>query len=674
MTGEPSEEQLQSSDPEVRRQAVQRLSLFPTLNTKDRILVALADADWRVRREAISLASQVTDPEALVDELLPIVAQAKNIGLRNSAIEVLGLIGQRMAARFAAALDCADEGARKFIVEAMGKTCDPSMIEHLAALVGGSDTNAAAAAVEALVSIGGARSEAILRVHLDTPDLFLRIAIVEGLTRLGANIPWRELQPAVEDAIVRRISAELLGRTGDPEALELLLDMVVDASSQASTAAIRAVAELVVMSSTLREAMCDRWTASDEPMRKALYEALVDGDVRTREAAAFLAVLCRDETSVEAVLHAIADDVANPATLAALRGWGPGLVEPLLMLRQGDSRTRSMALQLAAELGADHHDRLPGVTLKRIRHALDSGIESPLAEMRAAAAESLKWWGDEKDCESLVAILQSGTETERAAARTALLAMLERLPDSIELAMRKVDMHGPGGAEIAQVLSSLNTPSAIAALKRGLKSNRARTRRAVVQSLAAAQGSNVAELIGYAVADEDVDVQIAAVRSLGRMCTHVAAAPLSTALASPFPAIRAEAALALGHKGADGAVDSIRALLQDHESVVVAAAVDALGLLGDDAVADAIDVAANHEDDEVFQAGLRAAATLPASSALAHLERGLAHSSWHVRIVAVDLLGGMETSAARKVLSRALSCERDAMVKHAIQACLQRES
>ena len=141
-----------------------------------------------------------------------------NIGLRNAAIEVLGMVAQGRADKFIKACEGAGEGGRKFLVEAMGKTRDPQMIDHLESLVLGSDANVAAAAVEALVCIGGARAEALLKERLSTPHLFLRISIVEGLTRLGTRVPWAELQPAVEDAIVRRISAELLGRTGEPQA------------------------------------------------------------------------------------------------------------------------------------------------------------------------------------------------------------------------------------------------------------------------------------------------------------------------------------------------------------------------------------------------------------------------------------------------------------------------
>jgi HEAT repeat protein len=239
VTSDRLEEALHSADPDVRRQAVHRMSLRPQGTPLDQIVDALSDRDWRVRREAISLAAQTREKDALIDALFARLVETDNIGLRNAAIEVLGMVAQGQAEKFVKACQGAGEGAQKFLIEAMGKTRDPQMIDHLESLVRGSDANVAAAAVEALVRIGGARAEGLLREHLSTQHLFLRISIVEGLTRLGTRVPWGELEPAVEDAIVRRISAELLGRTGEPHALEFLLELATDASPQTSSAALR---------------------------------------------------------------------------------------------------------------------------------------------------------------------------------------------------------------------------------------------------------------------------------------------------------------------------------------------------------------------------------------------------------------------------------------------------
>lgn len=673
MTGDRLEQELSSADPDVRRQAVYRMSLRPQGTPLSQILDALSDTDWRVRREAIPLAAQTDEKDALVDALLARLVETDNIGLRNAAIEVLGMVAQGKAEKFVRASEGVCDGAQKFLVEAMGKTRDPQMIDHLESLVQGPDANVAAAAVEALVRIGGARAESILKERLSTPHLFLRISILEGLTRMGTRVPWSELEPAVEDAIVRRISAELLGRTGDPQALEFLLDLATDASPQTSSAALRAIAELADDVEVDRGDLVDRLSASNDSFRRALHEALLHGDTATRQGAGYLAVLCRDENSLEAVLQAIADDVVHPDTVDALRRWSSSLIEPLLMLRRGESRVWAIALELAAELSYRHLEQVPPGTRDRIRSLIERDLTDGTDAVRAAAAESLRWWGDRRDCRALVECLSSTSHHVRAAATSALEALTKRVPAAVEEALKEADLDGPGGADIAHVLSRLNSDGAVELLKRGLHSSDPRTRRAVVQALAMANASDLAQLVGYAVADEDIDVQIAAVRTLGQMSATQANAPLRTALDSPFPSIRAEAALALGRRNASDAIVRIRALLEDKEPVVISAALDALACLGDSEVAAAVDRALSHSNDEVFQAGLRAAGTLPARDAERFVSRGLEHPAWNVRMLAIKLLLELDTEHTRALLVQALANESDSMVRHTIESGLQPE-
>lgn len=673
MNGDQLDRALHSHDPDVRREAVYRMSLRPERAPLIQVLDALSDRDWRVRREAISLASQTQDKDELIDALLKRVVETDNIGLRNAAIEVLGMIGQGRADRFARACARAGEGARKFLAEAMGKTRDPQMIDHLEALLRGADVNAAAAAVEALVRIGGARAEALIRERLPTRDLFLRVSIVEGLTRLGTRVPWDELAPAVEDAIVRRISAELLGRTGDPQVLDFLLELSADSSPQTSSAAIRAIAELAAAAEVSQTELIDRLNASNDSFRQVVHEALLHGDTPTRQGAAYLAVLCRNESSLEAVIQAIADDVASPETVEALREWGIALIDPLLMLRRGEPRVWAIALELAAALSYGHRDEVPDAVRDRIRSLIERDLTDATDAVRAASAESLRWWGDLRDCRALVECLDSPSHLVRAAATRALEALSKRVPAAVEEALQQADLDGPGGADVAHVLSRLDSSSAIELLKRGLHAGNPRTRRAAIQALAMANSADLAQLIGYAIADEDIDVQIAAVRTLGQLGTSEANAPLCTALDSPFASIRAEAALALGRRDASSAIPRVRMLLDDEEPIVVAAALDALALLGDSEVATAVERALSHPDNEIFQAGLRAARTMRTQDAESFVSRGLEHSAWNVRMLAVKLLLDLDTERARELLNEALEGESDSMVRNAIESGLQPE-
>ncbi len=661
---------LHSVDPDVRRQAVHNLSLRPAGTSLEQILEALGDEDWRVRREAIALAASSEHRRELVSSLIERIASTENIGLRNAGIEVLGLVGQGAAGEFSVACESASPGARKFLIEAMGKTRDPEMVDSLEGLIRGSDTNAGAAAVEALVRIGGPRAEALLEEHLATPELFLRIAVVEGLTRLGTRVPWARLRPAVEDALVRRISAELLGRTSDPQALDFLLELASDTSPQTSFSAIRALGQLTSEADTGRDGVVERLSASRESLRHALYEGLLHGDTPTRRAAAYISVLCRDEASLEAVLHAIADDVACQDTIDALRAWGAVLVEPLLMQRRAEGRVWALALSLAAELSHTHETDLPSETRDRVRSIIERELIEGSEETQAASAEGLRWWGEARDCRALVQCLNSNTHRVRSAATASLEFLVDRVPETVENALHDADLEGPGGADIAVVLSRLGSAAAVEVLKRGLHSKDARTRRASVQALAMANATDVAELIGYAIVDEDIDVQVAAVRTLGQMSTPKANGPLRTALESPFPTIRAEAALALGRRDAEGAIPQIRALLHDDQPVVVAAALDALAWLEDSEVAFAVDQALQHADDEIFQAGLRAASTLPTRDAEHRLARGVNHAEWHVRMLAIKLLLDLDTDRSRAALGKALETEADPMVRHAIESGL----
>jgi HEAT repeat protein len=664
-----------SADPDVRRQAVHRMSLHPKGTPLAQVLEALSDSDWRVRREAIALAAaQTSDKQSLVDALIDRVVTTDNIGLRNAAIEVLGMIAQGQAERFGVACDRAEPGGRKFLVEAMGKTRDPQMVPNLEDILRGDDANAAAAAVEALVCIGGTRSEELLMERLPTSDLFLRTSIVEGLTRLGTHVPWSELQPAVEDAIVRRISAELLGRTGDPQALEFLLELATDASPQTSSAALRAIATLAQQAESDREEIVERLAASTDSFRLALHESLLHGDTPTRQGASYLAVLCRDDSSLEAVLHAVADDVVGSEVIEALRTWGPQLVDALLMFHTGEPRVWAIALELAAELTDRYSSEVTPAVRDRVRGLIERDLIDAPDSVKAAAAESLRWWSDPRDCRTLVSCLDSESFAVRAAATSALEFLVSRVPEAVETALASADLDGPGGADIAQVLSRLGSDRAVDVLKRGLHAGDARTRRAVVQALAMANATDVAELIGYAIADEDIDVQIAAVRTLGQMTTREANMPLQTALDSPFAPIRAEAALALGQRDVSNAIPRIRELLEDDEPVVAAAALDALAWLRDDVVAQAATRALESDNLEMFQAGLRAARTLPTNHAEPLVALGLEHPAWNVRMLAVKLLLELDSASARERLERASEAETDGMVRHAIESGLQSEA
>ncbi|MGC4065548.1 MAG: HEAT repeat domain-containing protein [Polyangiaceae bacterium] len=92
---------LSSPDPEQRRQGVAKLAKAQDASTVAALLVALGDEDWRVRKEAISVALEVGPGIELLDALVATFSTSDNVGLRNAVTEALGGLGGSAVERIA---------------------------------------------------------------------------------------------------------------------------------------------------------------------------------------------------------------------------------------------------------------------------------------------------------------------------------------------------------------------------------------------------------------------------------------------------------------------------------------------------------------------------------------------------------------------------------------------
>ena len=84
---------LSDESPEVRRRAVASLERLGLDGAIDLIRRALADDDWRVRKEAVALITRSAPGPAAIASLIDDSVQEEEIGLRNAAAEALGGIG-----------------------------------------------------------------------------------------------------------------------------------------------------------------------------------------------------------------------------------------------------------------------------------------------------------------------------------------------------------------------------------------------------------------------------------------------------------------------------------------------------------------------------------------------------------------------------------------------------
>lgn len=168
---------LASPDEEERRLAVSTLAGFPFERIKHLALSALGDESWRVRKEAVDLILSVSPGEELSRELVSLLIVRENTGLRNSVVEVLQTVGEKVIPHLVEHLAHEDAGVRKFIVDIMGGIGSKAALPELTVALADSDANVAAAAAESLGTIGDCGAVPYLLKTLERDDLLIRYAI-----------------------------------------------------------------------------------------------------------------------------------------------------------------------------------------------------------------------------------------------------------------------------------------------------------------------------------------------------------------------------------------------------------------------------------------------------------------------------------------------------------------
>jgi HEAT repeat protein len=677
MTPEDIRASLRSDDSEERRRAVAAVAQSDLSDVTALLYEALGDKDWRVRKEAVRAAPAIAERHPLVDRLIAALCDGENVGRRNAALEAMRSLGPAVVQPLVDALPRVEEPARKFLIDAMGDTRDTGVVPVLVRAVNDDpDPNVAAAALDALARIGGAEAEMALRARLRVADPFQRMAALDGLARLGAVVPWEDLAPLLPDRLVRRAALGLLGRTGRREALEPLVEALCEGSPQLTAASARALVQLGQDPQGLPIEVREHVRRLPLEARQSLRGLLTRGDLQGRQAAAEILALARDADGLEGVVYLLVQDALPPGAVQALRAWGPDAVQPLLALhRRSHGRARAVALELAADLLAAAEGQASNPPLwDELRAALRAGAADPEPSVAMAAARSMSLFGEPQDAPMLVRRASRGPEEVSRACGEALEALAGSAPEVVREALEGVVFEGAAGAALARVAARLGGPQTVEQLQTALAADDPQSRRAGVDALAAIGDRRSAEHIAYALTDENVDVQTAAARALGRMRDETGQ-PLGTdqlllALKSSSAAVQAAAAQALGEAGQAEAIGPLRELARSEAPGVAVAAVQALRLLRDPQLADLLLEALAHPDHEVVKQALRALGQGAGPAPVARLSRGLEHAAWDVRILAVRLLEHAGGDEAREALSRRLTHEPDPMVQQAIRKAL----
>jgi len=671
---------LGSSDPEVRRRATASVGELSAAEGAEFLLRALGDSDWRVRKEAGSVAALLGPAEPLVDRLVTALFPGDNVGLRNAVVETLASFGRSAIPAVTRVIHRLDPDGKKLAAEVLGRAHDPLALEALETLYADADPNVRTAALEAIGDIGMLAVDAASRIllgALDAEDTHIKLAALEGLNRLGIVVPWEKLRSLTGHRILGRPALAAASRAGRIEAAEALALALEHESAAMFRLALVGLAELALGAEILVEHWKGHGIRLGNKARERLLEAMApeSQDVEARRAALVVAAVVNEPAGVDLAIDALVDDAVAREADAALRIFGPPALPRLLArVANGADELRAAAisrLRFLVDNGSEENVRL----------ALRAAIADSSPEVASAALASLASLGGPEDIPPVFAVVAQKRRGCLPAAQSALALLARRYPEDARLtaSVARRDQSSQIATSIVigalkgEVLGSIADD--VAYLSAALSSADPETRLTAIEAVADVGSDLGMQAVQYALADEERDIQLSAVRALGRLRTldgRAAGADRLVELVgeSNDPELTAMAARALGEAADPRARMSLRPLALSKSPLVAVAAVETLGKLDDPDRIEPLLEAARHTNSEVVKAALLALEGVRDKRALEELGHALTHDAWDVRRLAADCLGRFGGRDSAWLLRDRMLGEGEPLVREAIGRAL----
>ncbi len=670
-----------SEDPEQRRRAVESLSEVESEvdAPASYVLHALGDDDWRVRKQAIEVATALAPSQELLVGLVSVLLPGDNVGLRNAAVEALGAYGQAAVDALAGKLPALDADGRKLAAEALARTALPSALDVLRPLLTDSDSNVRAAALDAIATVGtSAATEAfeILSGFLRNSgeEAFVRLCALDGINRLGSLLPWRTIEAMLEDPVLERSALSAAGRSAHPEALAALLGAFEDARGGGVSAVLAALVEYA------RAFAQNHLLLRAEPPSRAVVMRLLalslpsNEDLPSRKAALIVAGALGIEQIAPIAAEALSDARLLAEADESLSLLGSRAVPALLeRAEHADPDTCAACIEIVTGL-ADA--KSAPLAVLEIRKWLDTA--APVVVRAGLGAITLL--GDETCFATVNAWL--GNEEAASAAETALAALAQRYPDSARKLARGAGSEGTEAHAAAVIQTALPAPirdtvaDDVAYLSVLLSNPAKAVRRAALAGLGNAGSELGADAAAFALTDEEPEVRHAAVLALSRLRSPDGVLSglgklLELVEKSDDRELVSAALGALGEAGDARVLAVLRPLVRNAPPMVAVAAIEALARVPDSRRIDALIEGLSHGESEVVKASMLALGDSIDPRVLAHLGACLDHTAWDVRRLSADMLGRAGGESAIALLRARHVAEDNPRVLEAINRALE---
>lgn len=677
---EDLERLLRSDDPEERRRATADLEVdVPGLKVS-LLLQALGDADWRVRKEAVAVALRAAPSSEVLRGLIESIGPGSNVGLRNAAVEALAAYGADAVDAIAVALPNLDADSRKLATEALANCAHPTAFLILEGLARDDDTNVRAAAIEAVARIGVTSPEpasAILIDRLQAADRFERLAALDGLNQLGATLPWPRVESMLSDPILARPALLAAGRTGSPEAAKPLAQALLAQRGATLEAAMMGLCELLRRGGASEAATCNALREADSSLESVLLGLAAPGSeqLAMRRLSILLLGCLQSREAARVVVASLGDDSVTAEAEEAALLMGAACVDAVVLgLQEGDTERRARCTELLPRLFPEQ----PSPSVIQSVAALLGDRDPHLVRV---ALETLAQLGDETTLEPVASVLVEARGGVRWSAETALAEIARRYPAEAQQLIERATPQSDDAISAAVVLRALSETRALTArdeefLTDVLAHESMFARRAALDALAAGRTPRAVDAVAFALTDEYREVQVAAIRTLGRMRDE---AGLAVGLSHLLPLVEdppdaellAHAVSALGDTGGAEAVRALRPLTRSAPAPVAVSAIEAIVRIPEIRHVDELIDGLSHKSPEVVKAALGALSELQDARVSTHIGVCLDHEAWDVRRLAADLLGELGGESNVNLLRAKMLVEKEPLVRDALARALE---
>jgi HEAT repeat protein len=669
---------LTSPDPEERRRATSELAGFDPEAVADLVAAALADEDWRVRKEAVAVALVMAPSPVMLERLVHAFMPSENVGLRNAAVEALGGYGEAAVRALGQRMSEFDADGRKLAVDALARGGQPQALPVLASLLDDPDPNVQIAVAEAIAAIGMTGVSEVgplLERCVSSTEPLIVLAALDGLNALGLALPWATVERCLTVPSLRRAALLAAGRGADLRAVPALVDALCSARGAQLSDAVCALREAVRDAAALARVR-ELSTSFSAELRQRLLELASDEDARdvARRAALVVVGALGFEGASDCAVAALGDDRLLSEAHEALEFLGSAAGQALVRAtRTGDSVARASCLGLLSRF-----ERAPDGVVIAARDALDD----PSPEVQSEALAVLSRFGDETCIPDVGRWLDpeaSASTSKSAEGALRQLALRHRGAARALAVGAKPD--GPEAHAACVIIAALGLEAQaeadLAFLSGALSNPSEAVRRAALDALAEVGRSRGVDSVAFALADEELAVRRVAIAALGRIRAEDGSAPgvphlVDLIQRSQDSELVAVALRALGEAGDPHTVSVLRPLTRSERPLVAVSAVEALAQLSGPRRIDALLEGLVHPDAEVVKATMLALSDAPDPRVVAHLGACLDHEAWDVRRLAADLLGRVSGEPALALLRARLAAEESPPVQAAISRALER--